>query len=56
LTINDKPGKNKIEIKSQKGQTIVIKSDEIELSQDGCSVRLTSREVFINGENLKVLK
>ena len=56
LTINDKPGKNKIEIKSLKGQTIIIKSDEIELYQDGCSVRLTSREVFINGENLKVLK
>ena len=56
LTINDKPGENKIEIKTLKDQKIVIKPDGIELYHDGCSVRLTSREVFINGNNLMVKK
>lgn len=57
MIINDKSGENKIEIKTLlKNQKIVIKPDSIELYHDGCSVRLTSREVFINGENLKVLK
>ena len=54
LTINDKSGENKIEIKTLKDQKIVIKPDGIELFHDGCSIRLTSREVFINGRNLKL--
>jgi uncharacterized protein involved in type VI secretion and phage assembly len=57
MTVNDKKGEKKIEIKTEKNdQKVVIKPDEIELFHDGCSVKLTSREVSINGKNLKVKK
>jgi uncharacterized protein involved in type VI secretion and phage assembly len=56
LTINDSPNKNRIEIRTEKDQKIVVKNDSIELLQDGCSVVLKSREVSINGKNFKVKK
>ena len=56
ITINDKSGENKIEIKTLKDQKIVMKPDSTEIYHDGCSVKLTSREVSINGTNLQVKK
>lgn len=56
LKINDKEEKNSINIKTQKNQEIIMKPDSIELIQDGCSVKLTDRAVYVNGNNLQILK
>ena len=56
LTINDKPGQTKIEIKTDRNQLLTIKPDSIEIFHDGCSIKLTSSKISINGTNLEVLK
>jgi uncharacterized protein involved in type VI secretion and phage assembly len=56
LTISDKSTKNRIEIKTDKNQKIVVNPDGIELFHEGCTVRLTSTKVSINGRNLEILK
>jgi len=57
LTINDNKGKEeRIEIKTLKDQKLVIEPNSIEMFHHGCSIKITSKEVFINGSNLQVLK
>jgi|SoiMethySBSTD1v2_1073268.scaffolds.fasta_scaffold92883_3 uncharacterized protein involved in type VI secretion and phage assembly len=56
LEINDGANNETILIKTEKDQKIIIKSNSIELKQGGCSIRLTSDAVSINGNNLQVLK
>ena len=56
LRIGDKSAKNRIEIKTDKNQKIIVNPEGIELFHEGCSVRLTSGKVSINGKNLEVLK
>ena len=56
ITINDKSNENRIEIKTLKNQKIIIEPDDIQLIHDGCSIKLTDREIFINGTNLQVKK
>jgi uncharacterized protein involved in type VI secretion and phage assembly len=56
LMIDDGPNKDRIVIKTEKDQKIIIKSKSIELIQDSCSIVLTSNQVCINGKNLQVMK
>lgn len=56
LTIDDNDDKNRIEIKTDKNQKIILSPNSIELRQDDCSIVLTSQKVSINGRNLQVKK
>jgi uncharacterized protein involved in type VI secretion and phage assembly len=57
LTMDDNDNKNRIEIKTENNQKIVITPNTIELYHPhGCSVVLKSEKVSINGKNLVVKK
>ena len=56
ISINDKSGSNKIEIKSSKDQKIIVTKDSIEIVHEGCSVKISGSEVSINGRNFQVKK